>query len=103
MANGLIAGDGDNLSSETTKQNRPSVYWSVVHHKDIEDTGRAHSHIPHTEGEPLLQDVARSEASYGLSFPDVSHANDSKTISPGWERIKELVKTKEILIHHIPD
>mmetsp|Transcript_10911 Transcript_10911/g.16904 ORF Transcript_10911/g.16904 Transcript_10911/m.16904 type:complete len:523 (-) Transcript_10911:54-1622(-) len=104
MANGLIAGDGDNMSSETTKQNRPSVYWSVVHHKDIEDTGRAHSHIPHTEGEPLLQDNgARSEASYGLSFPDAPDTNDCKRISPGWERIKELVKTKEILIHHIPD
>mmetsp|Transcript_639 Transcript_639/g.834 ORF Transcript_639/g.834 Transcript_639/m.834 type:complete len:537 (-) Transcript_639:28-1638(-) len=106
MANRLLAGDGDNLSPplEATKHKRPSVYWSVVHHKDIENTGPAHSRIlPHNEGEPLLQGVSRSEASHGLSFPDAQHANNSKTISPGWERIREMVRTKELLIHHIPD
>eukprot|EP00574_Skeletonema_japonicum_P008569 CAMPEP_0201724274 /NCGR_PEP_ID=MMETSP0593-20130828/8078_1 /ASSEMBLY_ACC=CAM_ASM_000672 /TAXON_ID=267983 /ORGANISM="Skeletonema japonicum, Strain CCMP2506" /LENGTH=531 /DNA_ID=CAMNT_0048215513 /DNA_START=88 /DNA_END=1683 /DNA_ORIENTATION=- len=105
MANGLVPGDDDNLSPplEATKHKRPSVYWSVVHHKDIEDTRPTHSRIPHNEGEPLLQGVARSEASYDLSFPDAPYVNNSKTVSPGWERIREMVRTKELLIHHIPD
>lgn len=105
MANRLLAGDDDNLSPplEATKHKRPSVYWSVVHHKDIENTGPAHSRIPHSEGEPLLPGVSRSEASHGLCFPDAQHVNNSKTISPGWERIREMVRTKELLIHHIPD
>ncbi len=104
MASRSLAGDDDNLSPplEATKHmKRPSVYWSVVHHKDIENTGPAHSRILHNEGESLLG-VSRSEASYGLSFPDAQHV-DNSTISPGWERIREMVRTKELLIHHIPD
>ncbi len=92
--------DDDNLSPGE-KQTHPSVYWSVVHHKNIEDISR--SHIPHNEGEPLLQNAARSEASYGLSVPDAPQTNKSKKISAGWERIRDMVQTKELLIHHIPD
>ncbi len=105
MASRLLAGDDDNLSPthEATKHTkRPSVYWSVVHHKDIENTGPAHSRIAHNEGESLLG-VSRSETSYGLSFPDAQHVDKNSTTSPGWERIREMVRTKEILIHHIPD
>ncbi|KAL7490660.1 hypothetical protein ACHAWT_000214 [Skeletonema menzelii] len=90
----------DNLPP-VEKQTHPTVYWSVVHHKNIEDISQ--SHIPHNEGEPLLQGVVRSEASYGLSVPDAPRANEPKKINPGWERIRDMVQTKELLIHHIPD
>jgi hypothetical protein len=104
--NWLHPEDRDSSPPPETKQQRPSVYWSVLHHKDVEDTGQAHYH--HTaprhnvdEREPLIH---RPEASYGLSSSSAApHANDCKTISPGWERIREMVQTRELLIHHIPD
>jgi hypothetical protein len=94
MADNGPEGVYSSLSPETENQQRPSVYWSVLHHKDVEETGLAHSSTPPrknvNEREPLINRPRK-------------HPNNCRAISPGWERIREMVKTQELLIHHIPD
>lgn len=58
------------------------------------------------ECEHLLKDDARIayNNNYGLSLPSaLSSAKSDPQTCYGWERIREMVQTKELLIHHIPD
>lgn len=99
--NRVLPEDGDSPERKT-QQKRPSVFWSVLHHKDIEDTG-PHNYVH--ERDPLIHDggARRSEVSYGLSSPAAPDENDRKPTSHAWNRIREMVQTQELLIHHFPD
>jgi potassium channel subfamily K len=97
--NGLLPEDGDSSS--------PPLYWSVFHHKNVADTGPAASNtaapaksrLPtlwrRHEQEPLIRDP---EVSYGLTTPTETQAKNN----PGWKRLREMVETQELFIHHIP-
>ena len=94
--------DTDDIPPEDGGE-RPSIYWSVLHHKNIGDTGPLHN-----EREPLVKETpSRSKVAYGLASPtkqEEEEEEEGNGISrDGWKRLREMVQTRELFIHNIPD
>ena len=92
--------DTDDIPPEDGGE-RPSIYWSVLHHKNIGDTGP----LNNSEREPLIKETpSRSKVAYGLASPTKQEEEEGNGISrDGWKRLREMVQTRELFIHNIPD
>src|SRR6056300_1337932 len=86
--------DTDDIPPEDGGE-RPSIYWSVLHHKNIGDTGPLHN-----EREPLIKETQSRSKAYGLASPTKQEEEEEGN---GWNRIREMVQSRELFIHNIPD
>lgn len=97
----MTLSDNDDIPPEDGGE-RPSIYWSVLHHKNIGDTGPLHNEI-----EPLIKETpSRSKVAYGLASPTKQEEEEEEgngISHDGWKRLREMVQTRELFIHNIPD